>query len=336
MTYMHNINATKKIKKEEIIYQEIPERVLWFYRRGYLNSSQSARLVVANVWLFALVALILGAFQPPSYFNYAKPLVYIAAIAFTPIAMKLMREEFYRIYPLIIFGLMYEIISILQFYLSFTPNTSVLYQFDLFLFGWIFGGEPPSFYFYENHLPLLDIFFALIYFSQAFVPFIFFFYYRLADAEEIPVLLWSVAFIGVSAALFFIFFPTAAPWYIYNYGQDVSKVNSLSPEIATAGLWYADQALGSNFFVSFYWSNTQAKFAAFPSLHVGIVALLYFFAKEKNLTFQTTLRFYLGLMIVAVVYLNHHWVADALMGLLLAFLSVKASSYLYSKNVDLK
>ncbi|RMG29540.1 MAG: phosphatase PAP2 family protein [Methanobacteriota archaeon] len=331
---MQNINATKKIKKEEIIYGEIPERVLWFYRRGYLNSSQSARLVIANVWLFASVALILGIFQPASSFNYAKPLVYIGAIAVTPIAMKLFRTEFYRIYPLIVFGLLYDIISILQFYLNITPNLSILYKFDLILFGWLFGGEPPSFFFYENHQPLLDILFALIYFSQAFVPFIFFFYYRMSNCEDIPILLWAVAFIGGAAAFFFIFFPTAAPWYVYNFGLDPSKVHALKPEIATAGLWYADQALGTDFFVSFFWTNTQAKFAAFPSLHVGTIALLYFFAKEKNLTFQTTLRIYLLSMIVAVVYLNHHWVADTLMGLLLAFLSIKLSGILYSKNID--
>lgn len=330
---MQNINATKKIKKEEIIYQEIPERVLWFYRRGYLNSGQSARLVVANVWLFASVALILGMFQPPSEFNYAKPLVYVGAIVATPIAMKMFRMEFYRVYPLIIFGLLYEIISILQFYVHLTPNLDILYQFDVIVFGWMFGGEPPSFYFYENHNPYLDIFFALIYFSQAFIPFIFFIYYRMTNSEDIPVLLWGMAIIGLIAGFLFIFFPTAAPWYIYNFGFDPTKVHALRPEIATAGLWYADQALGSDFFVSFFWTNTQAKFAAFPSLHVGVIALLYFFAKEKNLTFQTTLKTYLGLMVVAVVYLNHHWVADALMGLFLAFLAIKISSFLYAKNV---
>ncbi len=330
---MQNINATKKVGKTIVHYEEIPERVLWFYHRGYLNSSQSAKVVVANISILSLVALVLGYFQPNSGFNYSKPLLYLSFLLILPIGMRYFRVELYRFYPLILFTLIYDILSILQFYFVIHPSYRPLYYFDKYLFGWIFGGVPPSFYFFENHNPWFDIFFSIIYFSQVVIPPILFFYYRLTDPEEIPVLVWGMGFLGVAAASIFLLFPTAAPWYIYNFGFDPTKVNSLTPDIATAGLWNADQALGTDFFVSFFWSNTQAKFAAFPSLHVGVVALFYFFVKKKNLAFQTSLKYYLILMFFTVVYLNHHWVADALAGFTLAYLAVQLSSHLYKEKI---
>ena len=313
-----------------------PERVLWFYSRGYLDAQQSALFVMLSTMSLSLVLLALGLFQPQSEFNYSKPIVYLSVLVLVPIAMKMFRKEFYRLYPLVLVAYGYELISLLQFYLTIPPNTTVLYQFDKLFFSWMFGGELPSFFFYENHKPAWDIFFGLVYFSQTIIPIFLYLYYRITENETVPILFWGVCYIGITAVLLFTFFPTAAPWFVYNYGFDPANITKITPETATAGLWFTDQALGSNFFVSFYWSNTQAKFAAFPSLHVGIPASLYFYSRERNLSFKTFNKYYVLLMMFTIVYLNHHWVADGLAGLLIAYLATKLSSRQHKPMIEKK
>jgi len=72
--------------------------------------------------------------------------------------------------------------------------------------------------------------------------------------------------------------------------------------------------------------------AAFPSLHVGIIAIFAFFVKNENRTFGTLLFIYLAIIQFGSVLLGWHYMVDGIFAIIMAYLMYKLSIIYPKKN----
>ncbi|MBI4211124.1 MAG: inositol phosphorylceramide synthase [Deltaproteobacteria bacterium] len=111
------------------------------------------------------------------------------------------------------------------------------------------------------------------------------------------------------------FMPVAPPWYVTKCGFGAPLVPILGDP---ARLIEVERFLGTHFYTSSY-QMSAIVFGAFPSMHAGITALVFFYVatlKKKGLTILAGL--YLLGMCFSAVYLEHHYVVDLMAGILYA------------------
>lgn len=104
--------------------------------------------------------------------------------------------------------------------------------------------------------------------------------------------------------------PAAPPWYVQARGCAIDPAAQTSP----AALVRVDAMLGVTYFRDLY-SRGATVYGALPSLHVtyplyGLLVTLRR-ASAPSLVLQSA---YAALMLFAAIYLNHHWLLDALLG----------------------
>lgn len=109
--------------------------------------------------------------------------------------------------------------------------------------------------------------------------------------------------------------PAAPPWYFHTHGCTVDLATRAweGPNLVRV-----DAMLGVPFFHGMY-GQASSVFGAIPSLHCAYpVLILLEGARAMNRPFRVLAALYAGLMIFAAVYLDHHWVVDAVVGVLVA------------------
>jgi hypothetical protein len=122
---------------------------------------------------------------------------------------------------------------------------------------------------------------------------------------------WCFFALNVAAFVTYRLYPAAPPWYYHAHGctVDVFARASEGPNLARVDAW-----LGIPYFAGMY-RRSSSVFGAMPSLHCAYPLLVAF---EGWAFFGTALRIaalcFFGLMCFAAVYLDHHWVLDALVG----------------------
>ena len=122
-------------------------------------------------------------------------------------------------------------------------------------------------------------------------------------------------------ATYFVY-PAAPPWYVTEYGLGPARMG-ISP--AAAATLRFDALLGAHFFEDMYARGIDV-FGAFPSLHVAypfIAAVLAFQFRELRWARVPALLFFL-LMCLSAVYLQHHYVIDAALGVAYGIAAVAA------------
>jgi membrane-associated phospholipid phosphatase len=185
------------------------------------------------------------------------------------------------------------------------------------------GGRTLNEVFLERHWPVLDLlcgFAYLTYVGEYLVlAFVAFFRQRL----DVAVLLGrSFLLVNVMGFVTYFVYPAAPPWYVTQYGLGPARMD-VKPEAAAAHRF--DQLLGTHFFDSMYGRGVDV-FGAIPSLHVAypFIALLVAFAvKELRFARWATVAFFL-LMCFSAVYLQHHYVIDAVAGVAYALVALGA------------
>lgn len=307
---------------------EPPENVLWFVRNGKLTPRQGQFVVFSLVAIHIILAVFVSYFAFHK-FNYFTVLIFSLLI----IAGFIGRKEIYHWFPIYFFLALYDILAVFQELFVYHIDPVNFYTFDDRLFGWAFNNEPPSYYFYQHHIPALDVFFGVFYVIHIIFPPIVIIYVRIYHEDKFDRLAWSSVFLGIICMLFYYLLPTAPPWYTMNYGFSNQYVTQITIDKAEAGLWYTDQALGVSIFSKIMWNMTSAKFSSFPSMHVGAPAYIYFSCKKLKInSISRLMGVYVILIFCAVIYLNHHWVADALGGLFFAWLSVVLANRVYDED----
>jgi hypothetical protein len=324
-TESSELNTIKVVDNSTKSGDKSPEYILWFVRLGYVSPQKAKFLVFGSIFGILGLSFLLSTIK--NEINFLAILI-LLIVALTPMIFG--KKELYRWYALYMFLAFYDLLGVIQLYIVPEPNMSTLYYFDKYTFGVFFDLTPPSYYFYENRLPILDILLGIFYVGHIIFPPLMIIYLRKYHENHFDELAWSALILASISFTFFVFIPTAPPWYTYWYGFNPGYVDDITIFEATAGLWYTDKVLGISLFAPIMWEMTSAKFAAFPSLHVGTPAYIFFsFRKFKLKRPSNFLLIYLIAMCFTVVYLNHHWVADAIAGVLIGWISVRLSSKLY-------
>ncbi len=181
------------------------------------------------------------------------------------------------------------------------------------LFGWESGGERFTLhdFFREHHWVGLDLFCAVPYATFIFwcVAGAIFLYVK--DRPAMRRFAWGWFLLNVAAFATYHLLPAAPPWYFHEHGCTVDLATKASEGPVLARV---DALLGVGYFHGMY-ARASSVFGALPSLHCAYPLLLVI---EGWRSFGPRMRaasiaYYLA-MVFSAVYLDHHWVLDALMG----------------------
>lgn len=264
------------------------------------------------------------------------PLAYAATIW----AIGDLRPE-HLIVPAIVILLAYATARTKQFFVDVLPYVLVVFAYDmvryaraavltpdrvlgcglrdaeLALFG-VAPGVTPQDWFQRHHAPFFDILFSVPYAIFAYLAIVYAAYLYFADRQRMRHYLWAFALANFFSFALWLIVPAAPPWYIRQYGCGIDLSVAPSP----AALLRVDHYLGIDYFQTFY-SRAASVFGAMPSMHCAY-PLLGLLTAWKKIGYKTRPLHiaYALLMFGAAVYLDHHWILDAIAGWILAFLSV--------------
>jgi membrane-associated phospholipid phosphatase len=202
-----------------------------------------------------------------------------------------------------------------------------LRNLELSLFG---VGEDKTLpdYFSTHHTPFADLFFAPPYAAFAYVAIIYVITLYFRNRDQMRLFTWS--FVGMYLVAFTVWLamPAAPPWYIQTHGCLID-MNAAS---SAAGLTRVDQMLGFHYFESFY-SRAPSPFGAMPSLHnaypmMGLLVVWPIAGLKERIANLVYALWMLG----GSVYLDHHWLVDALAGWLTAAIAVTVARTLLRRG----
>jgi membrane-associated phospholipid phosphatase len=122
---------------------------------------------------------------------------------------------------------------------------------------------------------------------------------------------WGFFVLNLAGFTTYHLYPAAPPWYFHQHGcaVDLGAAASAGPNLLRV-----DALLGIHYFQSFY-GRASDVFGAVPSLHVAypFLMILEGWPRHRWLGRLLLLGFYL-LMGFSAVYLDHHWIIDAVVG----------------------
>lgn len=198
------------------------------------------------------------------------------------------------------------------------------HDFDLRFFGMMHEGQlltPPAWWQHHTH-PVLDFITGIYYlfFIAIFVIFSGYFVFgvsrrgtKAVPASELQVrsrgMMWSFFSVNVIGYSTYFWYPAAPPWYVDKFGLGPAD---LTARPFAAGALRFDQLLGVNVFENMY-SKGADVFGAIPSLHCAypMLALVWAIKFRHGIAFATL--YWTG-MVFSAIYLNHHYMIDALWG----------------------
>lgn len=223
-------------------------------------------------------------------------------------------------FPFILTGVLFD--SMRWFYLPLVDGrvrTAEPYLLERAWFG--VGGRTPNELFLEHHWPILDLlcgFGYLTYVAEYLLLAMFLFARGRSRHAETFALCFLV--VNLMGWVTYFAYPAAPPWYVTQYGLGPAQMD-VPPAAAAAHRF--DLLLGTHLFDRLY-GRGFATFGALPSLHVAypfIAAILAFRIPELRRARLPAILFFL-LICLSAVYLQHHYVIDALLGMLYAAATV--------------
>ncbi len=202
-----------------------------------------------------------------------------------------------------------------------------LREAELALFA-VAPGVTPQDFFAARHHPFLDLFFSVPYAIFAYVAIIYAGYLYFVDRPRMRHYLWAFAIANFISFSMWLIVPAAPPWYIRAHGCAID----LSVAPSAAGLLRVDQYLGIDYFATFY-SRAASVFGALPSMHCAY-PLLGLLTAWKKIGWKTRPVHiaYAVVMFLAAVYLDHHWIIDAIAGWIVAVVAVWIAGRLLRRN----
>jgi inositol phosphorylceramide synthase catalytic subunit len=216
--------------------------------------------------------------------------------------------------PVLCVGILYD--QIVPLFLQFRPDVHVsdLYHLELRLFPihTVDGTITAPEWFAKHTSPWLDIPCGFSYMAYMFETFIVIAWLFLArDEERGSRLAWAFLLVNILGMTSWILCPAAPPWYVAQYGLGPAHLDALP---SAAGAARFDALLGIHFFSGFY-SRNHDVFGAMPSLHCAypiLVMLSCWTLRSKAARIAVTA--FAALVCFSAVYLNHHYIVDAIAG----------------------
>lgn len=215
-------------------------------------------------------------------------------------------------FPFILTGVLYD--SMRYYYWAGVQgrvHVAEPYFFERRFFG--AGGQTLNEFFAAHHNALFDLmcgFAYLVYVGEYVgIAIILFFFGR---SESVRAL--SLAFLIVNVAGFVTYFvyPAAPPWYVARYGLGPARLD-VQPMPAAASRF--DALLGTHLFDQMYGRGIDV-YGAYPSLHVSypFIAIWAVFREPRLRWARAPVLLFFALMTFSAVYLQHHYVTDAVLG----------------------
>jgi hypothetical protein len=236
----------------------------------------------------------------------------IAVLAYTgPRTRELLRG----LYPVALVGLLYDAMRPLKNVGLTAERVHVcdVRGLEARLFGLDSGGVRITLhdYFRAHDSLALDLFAAIPYATFILVCVATAVWLYVVDRPAMRRFTWAFFTLNAVGFVTYHLFPTAPPWYFHAHGCTVDLATHASEGPALANV---DAFLGVAYFHGMY-AKASSVFGAIPSLHCAYPLLVVI---EGWRTFGPKLRAasvaYWLAMIFSAVYLDHHWVIDALVG----------------------
>ena len=224
--------------------------------------------------------------------------------------------------PFIFFWVAYDMMRGVADSVRHVINVVPPFKLELLIFGPLFGGQIPAFYFehfqaiHEGALGkiLLDIMGANFYTFHFGAPLIlgWIFWHTTSDRPLFYHFIYTITVLNIMALATFMIYPVAPPWYVYKYGltQPVGVIGG-----SAGGLVNFDKLIGINFLQSFWDTFNPNLFAAIPSLHGAYPCVLAFFGMKKFRRLRLLWLLYPIGTWFSAVYLDEHYIIDLFIGL---------------------
>ncbi len=222
--------------------------------------------------------------------------------------------------PFLMVGILYDQILPHLFQYRPEPHVADLYHLEQRLFGihTAQGVLIPSEWFEQHTSPWLDVPTGFGYMTYMFESFIVAAWMFFVDEAQTQKLAWAFLIVNILGFTSWIVFPAAPPWYVAQYGLGPAHMDAIP---SAAGAARFDAIFGITYFSGFY-QRSHNVYGAMPSLHVAypLVVLLSVWSMKQRWIKIVCFAFFL-LITFAAVYLQHHYVIDAIMGVVTAFIA---------------
>jgi membrane-associated phospholipid phosphatase len=219
-------------------------------------------------------------------------------------------------YPVALVGLLYDSMRVVK-NVGVSPDRVHLCDLrahELALFGVSMHGERVTFHdwFQAHPSSTLDALCAVPYatFIPVCIAFAMWLYVR--DYARMLRFTWCFLALNVAGFVTYHVYPAAPPWYYHAHGCTIDVLARASEGPALARV---DARLGIPYFAGMY-GRSSSVFGAVPSLHVAYAFLVALEGwSVLRYTWRTASIAFFVLMCFSAVYLDHHWVLDALAGM---------------------
>lgn len=240
--------------------------------------------------------------------------VVMVSITALAVAGRVGRDLLLAVVPGIAIAVGYEVVRYLR-PLFVTPDRVWACEFDA-LDSALFGfrtGQTPADVFATLNAPLADLFFAIPYTTHWMVTMVYCGLLFLISRGRLRRFLWTLAAVHLAGFVLWMTIPVAPPWYVRAEGCAID----IAAAPSAAALARLDALYGITYFHDFY-SRAPTVFGAFPSLHVVFPAAAMISGWQWSGTTGRVVTATMTLwMVVASVYLDHHWLVDGLATLVL-------------------
>lgn len=235
--------------------------------------------------------------------------------------LPLTRKLLLILFPMAIFGLMYDFFQYIPFSQLLPIRVIEPYQIDLQLFGITYLGKILHFHefiFQFFQMPFMDIYCGITYMLHLPMVFILMFsFWRFSSDELAAKFIFAFWIMNIFAFMTYYFYPAAAPWFVQKYGF-IQPLVPMSGD--PAGLARFDELLHLNLFTQNY-QIAPITFGAVPSMHAGFAMLGFLYFLQFNRKLSWTLAIYCVSMWFSALYLQHHYAIDLVLGVTYALIA---------------
>jgi len=213
--------------------------------------------------------------------------------------------------PLVLLLLGYEFLRGLAPMLNAKVNIYPLIDADKFMFG---GHIPPielqKWLYVPGQLHFYDFIFTFLYMMHFALPLIFGFYLWTKKRDRFSHFMIALLALSYIGFITYILYPAMPPWMAAERG--------IIPQVYNIFNLVAEKFFRGGSFPSLYWMFSPNPVAAMPSLHAAYPTLvLLYLVKYFGKKMWWFLIYVIGVWF-AIIYLGHHYVIDALVGVLYA------------------
>jgi hypothetical protein len=219
--------------------------------------------------------------------------------------------------PFVLMGMVYDCLRLLKpLVMSLSIRVAEPYHVEKALFGVGSGAARMTLneLFARHHWPSADVACGVAYMIYLYVAIGFAVAMGLAGRRHERLLTrygWTFFFVNVAAFATYCLCPTAPPWYVATHGLGPADVTTAP---SPAALVRFDALVGVPYFAGFYRRSADV-FGSIPSLHCAYPLVVLLYARELGRRWLTVALYGFWLLVMfSAVYLQHHYVLDALLG----------------------